>query len=736
MSRERGHEDGEDLCSFYMSGYCKFGSKCKNAHPVPPLNKAGYLIVCRFDQFAGGCRNILYCPFRHPQHPKRSGFGPSHSDEYPREEYGERSEYRRSSEKNHSYEYQRPDYGENSEYRPSYSRTNNSREYFSRPSSSSRHIEIVTEDNHRPETTGTKRSRSDSGPSKRIRTGCESLSPISSPEKKRSKMKKTKKTSTLKLAISKLIKTKEKKLNKLDDKPPKNSEINENEVSEHETHLLDKLKKSEKKVNELEDQLQQVTNVVNYKNEIIQNNLSKISLKEEKIESLQEEKNQLIKKFEDEQTEKEDLKLKYEKLSVDHEALHESLESKKAELSNLEDDSKATETEKNELHSKIVHQANQLKALEEKLVKVEKEREEMEVERDNFDDENVDFREKIKRLNLQYNKEVEELKGQLGEQVSETKYLRERNAELISSETSLKTSLEGKEAAMKEAFLKNETLKENLKTKKVQIEKEKNILTDKLEKLQSELSSLKSSETRKEGDLVNELKIREIVIAKLKEDLASSEQNAKEALKAASTRENSLQSQLDEYNKSLRSKEAAMTEAFLSIENFKVDREKLLREKTNFTGIREKLESEKSCLESVKDNLTKKVIALEKENSKSKTEMKSLGEKLTDSGSILAASNAERIKVESKVQELQRSVQSLNKQQEETAAEFQKRLEELLSADQVKGVFIESQQETMKSNIEQFKKDIDDMKKELRKKDLQLKSYEEKVLPLLRSQFN
>ena len=161
-----------------------------------------------------------------------------------------------------------------------------------------------------------------------------------------------------------------------------------------------------------------------------------------------------------------------------------------------------------------------------------------------------------------------------------------------------------------------------------------------------------------------------------------------------------------------------------------------MREKTNFTGIHEKLESEKSCLESVKDNLTKKVIALEKENSKSKTEMKSLGEKLTDSGSILAASNAERIKVESKVQELQRSVQSLNKQQEETAAEFQKRLEELLSADQVKGVFIESQQETMKSNIEQFKKDIDDMKKELRKKDLQLKSYEEKVLPLLRSQFN
>jgi len=151
-----------------------------------------------------------------------------------------------------------------------------------------------------------------------------------------------------------------------------------------------------------------------------------------------------------------------------------------------------------------------------------KKREEMEVERDNFDDENVDFREKIKRLNLQYNKEVEELKGQLGEQVSETKYLRERNAELISSETSLKTSLEGKEAAMKEAFLKNETLKENLKTKKVQIEKEKNILTDKLEKLQSELSSLKSSETRKEGDLVNELKIREIVITKLKEDLGQS----------------------------------------------------------------------------------------------------------------------------------------------------------------------------------------------------------------------
>ena len=69
-----------------------------------------------------------------------------------------------------------------------------------------------------------------------------------------------------------------------------------------------KLKISEKKVQELEERLQKSTHLVNYKNEIIQNNLTKISQKEEKIESLQEENDKVNKKFEDEQADKEFLK--------------------------------------------------------------------------------------------------------------------------------------------------------------------------------------------------------------------------------------------------------------------------------------------------------------------------------------------------------------------------------------------------------------------------------------------
>ena len=168
----------------------------------------------------------------------------------------------------------------------------------------------------------------------------------------------------------------------------------------------------------------------------------------------------------------------------------------------------------------------------------------------------------------------------------------------------------------------------------------------------------------------------------------------------------------------------------------KVDREKLVKERNSLIGICDKLKSENSGLESVKDNLARKVITLEGEDSKSKSEMKSLREKLKDSRSTLVASNEERINNESKVQELQKSIKSLNKQQEETTADLQKRLETLARDDEVKGVFITSLEEKNKSNIEQFNKDIDDMKKELRKKDLQLKSYEERILPLLRSEFN
>ena len=394
-------------------------------------------------------------------------------------------------------------------------------------------------------------------------------------------------------------------------------------------------------------------------------------------------------------------------------------------MSNLEDDSKATEAEKNELHSKIVDQTDQLKSIEDQLVEVQKQREAMEVERDNFDDENVDLKEKMTRLELHYQNEVEELKGKLRDRESDTKYLRDRNAELISSESNLKTSLEGREAAMREAFLKLE----HFKSKKDQIEKEKNILREKFEKLKSE-------ETQKEGELSEELRKRKIVITKLEETLASSEKNAKDALHSALIRENSLQSQVEECNTSLKSKEGAMTEAFLSIEKLKTDRDKLLKEKNNLIGICDKLKSDHKGLESVRDNLAKKVISLEGEDAKSKNEMMSLRKKLKDSRSTLEASNEERINIESKVQELQKSVHSLKKQQEETTADFQKKLEDLASADELKGVFIVNLEEENKSNIEKFNKDIEDMKKELRKKDLQLKSYEERVLPLLRSEFN
>ena len=404
-------------------------------------------------------------------------------------------------------------------------------------------------------------------------------------------------------------------------------------------------------------------------------------------------------------------------MSVDYDLLKEGFESKKAELSNLEDDSKATEAEKNELHNKIIEQTNQLKNLEDRLVQVQREREAMEAERDNFDEENVDLQEKIKRLKLQYSSELEELKNRLTERDRENQNLKDKNAELISSEATLRTSLEGREGAMTEAFRSIE----NLKSEKARIEKEKNVLREKVEKLKSEMLSSKSEETQKERELKNELRIREMVIATLKTELSSSEENARDALQAASTREKSLQSQVDEYNKSLRSKEAAMTEAFRSIENLKIDREKVAKENNSLIGICDKLKSEKSCLESVKENLAEKIIALEREEFKSKTEIQSLR----------LETNAGRAKLDYEAQELQSTVTSLKKQQ----ADLERKLEKITEADEVKGVFIQSLEERIKSNIEQFKQDINDLHRELRKKDLQLKSYEERVLPLLRSEF-
>ena len=674
--KKRESEDGGKPCYYHMTGGCIDGSKCKNAHPEPPLNREGDLIVCRFDHHASGCRNILFCPFRHPRHP-------------------------------------RSEVGESSSHRPPASGSDSPRGSFRR-SSSSRNQLIASDDDEgqRRDTVGAKRSRSDSGQSntKRFRTESESESSLertsSSAEKKR--LKKTE----------------------------------ENKINELKVELEKKLERKEKKVIELDGKLQKTTNLVDFKNQIIQNNLTKISelseklsekdaqieslsgslsekisQKDESIESLLEKNKDLDKKFEEEQISKEDFKSKYEKLIVDYDLLKEGFECKKAELSNLEDDSKATEAEKNELHNKIIEQTNQLKNLEDNLRRVQREREEMEVERDNFDEENVDLREKFKRLQLQCDSQVEKLKVKLRERESDCKSLRDRNAELISSEETLKTSLKGREGAMTEAFRSIE----NLKSEKVKFEKERNILRDKVETLKSEMLSSKSEETQKERELKNELRIREMVITSLKTELSSSEGNARDALQAASTREKSLKSQVDEYNKSLRSKEAAMTEAFRSIENLKIDREKVAKENNSLIGICDKLKSEKSCLESVKENLAEKIIALEREEFKSKTEIQSLR----------LETNAERAKFNTEAQELHSTVTSLKKQQ----VDLEKKLEKISEADEVKGVFIQSLEERIKSNIEQFKQDINDLNRELRKKDLQLKSYEERVLPLLKSEF-
>ena len=80
-------------------------------------------------------------------------------------------------------------------------------------------------------------------------------------------------------------------------------------------------------------------------------------------------------------------------------------------------------------------------------------------------------------------------------------------------------------------------------------------------------------------------------------------------------------------------------------------------------------------------------------------------------------------------------MQTTVKQLEETTADFERKLEKITSEDEVKGVYILSLEEKIKSIKEQFNNDINDMIRELRKKDLQLKSYEERVLPLLRSEF-
>ena len=138
-------------------------------------------------------------------------------------------------------------------------------------------------------------------------------------------------------------------------------------------------------------------------------------------------------------------------------------------------------------------------------------------------------------------------------------------------------------------------------------------------------------------------------------------------------------------------------------------------------GICDKLKSEKSCLESVKENLAEKILALEREEFKSKTEIQSLR----------FETNAERAKLDYEAQELQSTVTSLKEQR----ADLERKLEKITLADEVKGVFIKSLEERMKSNIEQFKHDINDLNRELRKKDLHLKSYEERLLPLLRSEF-
>ena len=65
----------------------------------------------------------------------------------------------------------------------------------------------------------------------------------------------------------------------------------------------------------------------------------------------------------------------------------------------------------------------------------------MEAERDNFDEENVDLIEKIKRLKLLHSSKLEEMKSKLTEKDSETKYLKDRNAELTSKVQELQTTV-------------------------------------------------------------------------------------------------------------------------------------------------------------------------------------------------------------------------------------------------------------------------------------------------------
>ena len=127
-------------------------------------------------------------------------------------------------------------------------------------------------------------------------------------------------------------------------------------------------------------------------------------------------------------------------------------------------------------------------------------------------------------------------------------------------------------------------------------------------------------------------------------------------------------------------------------------------------------------------DLIEKIKRLKLQHSSELEEMKS---KLTEKDSETKYLKDRNAELTSKVQELQTTV----KQHEETTADFERKLEKLTSEDEIKGVYILSLEEKIKSNKEQFMYDINDMMKELRKKDLQLKSYEERVLPVLRSEF-
>ena len=140
------------------------------------------------------------------------------------------------------------------------------------------------------------------------------------------------------------------------------------------------------------------------------------------------------------------------------------------------------------------------------------------------------------------------------------------------------------------------------------------------------------------------------------------------------------------------------------------------------------MEAERDNFDEENVDLKEKIKTLKLQHSSELGEMKS---KLTENDSETKYLKDRNAELTSKVQELQTTV----KQHEETTADLERKLEKITSEDEVRGFYILSLEEKIKSNKEQFMYDINDMMKELRKKDLQLKSYEERVLPVLRSEF-